>query len=100
VISADPNPGVARSETDSLATAYGPREASMLDSVGFGPRWKGLAWADAVPGTTATAAAVSAATATARTSRRREGRNDVLNDDIVIVTPFGCHLQRGVLKMH
>src|SRR5690242_2264594 len=93
---AEPNPGVARSDTDSEATANGPRLASMLDSVGLGPRWKGLACAEAVPGTTAMAAAVRAASATARTTRRRAGRND----DVVIVTPIEWSPAVGVLKVH
>src|SRR3954471_7391616 len=76
VMTADPKPGVARSETFSVATANGPVVAEMLASVGFGPRWKGLAWAWAAVGAAVMASAASAATAAARTARRRGARDD------------------------
>src|SRR5215207_6686576 len=97
---AEPKPGVARSDTDSVATANGPREASMLDSVGFGPRWKGLACAEAAAGATVMASAVSAVRVAALPSRVREVRNDV----VVIMTPFSdqpsLEGNEGALMVH
>ena len=57
-----PKPGVAALDTLTWATANDPVVASMLASVGAGPRWNGLAvwaWAPGIPAVTELTAATA-----------------------------------------
>ena len=75
-----PKPLALSDETVVWDTAYEPRDASMLCTVGAGPRSYGLLWAPA-PGAETVAAPAARPTVSARAASRRRP----LDTDVVTV---------------
>src|SRR5215475_12800759 len=98
-----PNPGVAELATVWVAVANAPVAASMLASVGAGPRWNGLAacvWvvgrATAAGSPAVTEAPTAATPNTATTASRRSRYLELRNLDPPCASCFAIRWRRAL----